>query len=276
MSDLLLNYELPAGPLSCSQMSTWEQDPEKYISRYIHGEPFYETPGLLFGRRFSEALENPEECNDPVLLVGLELVDILDEQEMKHKAKLPGGLPVVAKYDSISMHNVKYLEYKTGKWEWTQERVDQHSQMWFYSALMYVETGCVFDSELQWVETTNCPITEATPEGICFTGEVGKFSFRPSMAELEEFIGRMYRVANEIGLTCHLYKTGEAPSWMDLQVIFEYLEALRVEEKAKAIRKGLESQVKSEMELEGINYFEVYGGRVKITAKGNVTGKIFE
>lgn len=273
-----LKYQLPAGPLSYTQFSSWEADPEKYISRYIIGEPYFESDGLLFGRRFSEALEAPDDCRDPHLMYGIEKLDILDQVEYKHKELFPGGLPTVAKYDSISMMQAKYIEYKTGSadYPWTETAVWEHTQMWFYTAVMFVHTGCVFDSELQWLETEKCLKTADFPEGIRFTGRCEKYAFRPTMAATEAFISRMYKVANEIGYTVHLREAQEIPELMDAQLLFEFMEAYRTYERARALVKRLECTVKDELQLNDLRYLELYGGRLKITAKGNLTTKIFE
>lgn len=273
-----LKYKLPAGPLSYTQFSTWEADPEKYISRYIIGEPYFESDGLLFGRRFAEALENPDSCNDSHLLAGIEKLDVLDQVEYKHKEEFPGGLPTIAKYDSISLMGAKYIEYKTGSslYPWTEEAVWQHSQMWFYTAIMFVHTGCVFDSELQWLETETVLKTHEYPEGIRFTGRCEKYEFRPTMAATEEFISRMYKVANEIGYAVQLRAAQEIPELMDTKLLFEFMEAYRTYERARALVKRLEDTVRDELQLNQLRYLELYGGRLKITAKGNLTTKIFE
>lgn len=257
-------------------MSTWEGDAEQYISRYLIGEPFFETAGLRFGRRFSEALESPDTCTDEGLLEGIEKLDVLDLIEYKMKQEMPGGLPTVAKYDSLSFDRAKFLEYKTGSgdYPWDADRVKNHSQMMFYTALLYVNTGYVFDSELQWLETYQVPISDRHPEGIAFTGRCEKHAFRPTMAATEEFISRMYKVANEIALGCHYWKTKEMPALINAKMLFEYLEAYRTAERAKAVLKSLEAGVKNELHLNDLKYLEAWGGRLKITAKGNLTAKI--
>jgi len=111
-------------PLSWSAISSFEYNPEQWFRRYVLKEKQEESAEMKFGKEIGKKLET-----DPTFLPSIKR---FSKMEHPFSATLD-GIKMVGYADSFCDKTFKFLaEYKTGKREWTQERVDNHGQINMY------------------------------------------------------------------------------------------------------------------------------------------------
>lgn len=181
-------YYLPKGYLSWSQMSLWEESPQRYIDQYIDGKERFVTKEMRTGQLFS-VMAQKGITKDP------QVNDILERLPKRELAECElmteyKGVPLFIVFDSADERG--FEEYKTGKTEWTEERVRNHGQMLFYSLGFYLATKKIPQSTLHWLPTVQ------EENNILLTGEIKSFPIRFRKAVLMKFGTRILRVAKEI------------------------------------------------------------------------------
>ena len=127
--------------LSHSQFCLLDKNPKEYVKRYIFGETF-SNAGMDFGKRFAEAIEKDEPTGDPIIDFGLIFMPRYDFQEFE--IKIDGLLGYLDGYSESGICG----EYKTGKTEWSQKKVDEASQITFYTLLVFKKYGIIPEAEL--------------------------------------------------------------------------------------------------------------------------------
>ena len=116
-------------PLSWSQISSFQYNPEQWYSRYILGEREASTPAMEFGKFVGEKLASDSLYLPPIPRG--------ERFEYKLEAKL-GEIPLIGYIDSYTPHST-LLEYKThGKNGWNQKRVDEHGQITMYCLMLHL------------------------------------------------------------------------------------------------------------------------------------------
>lgn len=189
---------IPKKYLSYSQMRLWLDDKEKYRSRYYRGVDERKTKELFFGSEIAKGLED-----GTMEIPGLVKYAVSEEQ-----VKMPvDGVPFFAYVDSFDPQRLKFREYKTGKWPWTQEKVNNHMQLDIYSLLLSLKYGSVDDEcHLDWIVTKNkLKFTEfdgiqlkAESNEIEMTGEVMTFARVITQNERDRIRFLIRSVADEI------------------------------------------------------------------------------
>lgn len=193
----------PREYLSYSQKSLWKRSPREYIAKYVHDKPQFETKEMAFGKRMSVALEEDEFSGDPLLDVVIAQIPKFEEMEFPVSAELKIDKEIVPLYGQIDTSKrdlSAFKEYKTGKGEWTQRRVDEDAQITFYATMYYILTKKIpNDIELVWVCTENSP---HDPSVIVCTGEIKRFKTNRTMSHIINEMADMKKVWREIGEAC--------------------------------------------------------------------------
>jgi len=118
-------------PVSYSQLSSFEFDPEQWYRRYVLKKRDPATPAMEYGKLVGERL-----ASDPDFLPKVPRGDIY---EYELNAKL-GDVPYIGYIDAYTPHHTLH-EYKTSenKKRWTQATVDAHTQLDMYAMLLYLQ-----------------------------------------------------------------------------------------------------------------------------------------
>lgn len=150
-------YKLPRGYISWSQVDLVERDPMEYIRSYIEHSVRYESPEMMFGKRFAEAMEQGECEEDPVVdFLVKHAVPKFELVEYEIKDVAYKGIPLLGRMDSISPDLMRFRDTKTGKEPWTQGKVDSHGQFAYYALLIFLKTGKLPEEcWVDWVGTKN-------------------------------------------------------------------------------------------------------------------------
>lgn len=100
---------------------------EIWYARYILGEKTQPSKEMDFGKAVGSRLEL-----DPTYIP-----EVPREKVMEYElhAKI-GDISLIGYADSYDEDTLTLREYKTGKAEWTQERVDQHGQITMYISML--------------------------------------------------------------------------------------------------------------------------------------------
>lgn len=135
-------------PVSWSQISSFEYNPEQWYRRYFLCEEGEKTAELEFGSKIGNLLSsNPKY---------LPHVPRLDTFEFEFKTKIH-GIEVIGYADSFDTKTFRALkEYKTGAKIWDQKRADNHGQITFYllmNYLMHRVKPLEVDVEIVWLPT---------------------------------------------------------------------------------------------------------------------------
>lgn len=107
------------------QFNTYSKD--DWFKKYILGEQTPTNKEMTFGSLVGKRLET-----EPAYIP-----DVPREKVMEYElhAKM-GDISLVGFADSYGEDTLTLREYKTGKTEWTQERVDQHGQITMYLSML--------------------------------------------------------------------------------------------------------------------------------------------
>lgn len=189
---------LPKKVLSFTQYELWKKDKRKYKEFYFQNMKMQlNTPAINFGRRVSDALENDEEFSDPLnnaVLKSFVCYDIRDKKMLTNYKTKTGILPLLVKPDTFRPSDLAFREYKTGAYEWNQERVDKNTQLLFYTTFIYLHFSKMPESvHLDWAQT----VTDEKGR-VRFTGKMVSFEYKPKLKDILAFAGELLRVAKEI------------------------------------------------------------------------------
>jgi len=130
----------PKPYLSWSQLWLWEQSPKYYAQRYFEGRDLTFLSNL-FGSEMAKALEDNDMANpDPALAQAMIFLPKYPLRE--HRIEIGGtNCPLLGSLDGYDPKGPDIGEYKSGKIEWTQAKVNKHGQLDFYSLLVYLKEG---------------------------------------------------------------------------------------------------------------------------------------
>lgn len=195
-------YLLPHGYLSWTQMSTWEQNRERYIREYVEGGRRLDTKALRFGKSIATLIEeNRHHAILPNLVT-------YENSEYAIKTEIE-GVPILAKIDSYSEELDTFREYKTGKVAWTAKKVYAHGQLLFYATCLDAIGKKVEMCYLDWLPTKESSFAEEglwneVDKKLGLTGEIYTFERYFDDREIEHMKNRIVTTAEEI---TELYKT---------------------------------------------------------------------
>lgn len=189
-------YILPHGYLSWTQMSTWEQNRDRYIKEYIEGGRRLDTKALRFGKFVATLIEeNKHHAVLPHLVT-------YEHPEYEIRTEI-NGVPVLAKLDSYSDTLATFREYKTGKNAWTAKKVYAHGQLLFYATCLEVIGKKVEKCYLDWLPTKESSFEEDglwnnLDKRLGLTGEIYSFERYFDDREIEYMKQRIEKIAQEI------------------------------------------------------------------------------
>lgn len=197
------NYLLPHGYISWTQMSTWEQNRERYIREYIEGGRRLDTKALRFGKMIATIIEeNAHQLHNKIWQTSVNLPNIVTYEYPEYEIRTTiDGVPILAKIDSYSEELGTFREYKTGKIAWTAKKVYAHGQLLFYATCLDAIGKKVEMCYLDWL-----PTREFAEEGLWnemdkrlgLTGEIYTFERYFDDREIENMKERIKTTAEEI------------------------------------------------------------------------------
>lgn len=189
-------YLLPHGYLSWTQMSTWEQNRDRYIREYIEGGRRLDTKAMRFGKSIATLIE--ENRHHAILpnLVTYEYPEYAIKTEIE-------SVPILAKIDSYSEAQNTFREYKTGKIAWTSKKVYAHGQLLFYATCLDAIGKKVEMCYLDWLPTKESSFVEKglwneVDKKLGLTGEIYTFERYFDDREIDHMKNRITTTAQEI------------------------------------------------------------------------------
>lgn len=180
--------------ISWSRIRTFKQSPNEYYRRYVLGEEIYETKYLKYGKEFANAVENGG-SDDEIIDEMVQQVTTYDDVEKKMRAEIDDesyNIPVPLFGYIDTYKDGAFREYKTGKSEWTQYKVDNHGQLLMYATLTWLNTGVVPDIHLDWLPTTE------QNGNLRFTGEIYTYERNITEDEIKDFLVDIENVIGEM------------------------------------------------------------------------------
>lgn len=170
--------------LSWSKLALWEMDKEKFRQVYFEGMQI-ETYAMAKGKNMAEAMELGSAVGqDPIIQQGLLLFP--QDGKAEHEIKVDcGACPILGKIDRFNLKNKTFREYKTGRWPWTQKKVNDHGQITFYYYLIWLKYKVM--PKIAWLDWL------CTDEQSDDYGKVKSFPTVRSMSDLIKMHGRIKR-----------------------------------------------------------------------------------
>jgi hypothetical protein len=168
---------------SWSQYNTWHTSKRAFWKQYNQmnkeiSNKFFDKGKELAG--YMETGQVPHSCNDAMLTNVAEVMPRL--AIMEHKLEVPyKNTKLLGFVDSGEEEGRIFMEYKTGKVAWTQEKVDEHDQLLFYAYMYLIKNNKIPACKLVWIETME------TPDGLMYTGEVHSFDRMFTHQEVIDF-----------------------------------------------------------------------------------------
>jgi hypothetical protein len=170
----------PREYISWSQLQLFEKSPFEYAKVYIYNEKVT-NPFIELGKELAEALERDDwkKEESPDIELARILLPSYPEREAELKGEV-GGVKILGKLDGFDRKLLRLGEFKTGRAEWTQKRVDEFGQLTFYSLLIYKNFGKIPNEiKLHWVPS------EYDENGkLKLAGEVRTFETHRTMKDL--------------------------------------------------------------------------------------------
>lgn len=209
----------PRSYLSFSQMTTFEQDKDRFLAQYVHGERQRITRNMKFGADVAEALENGESSGDPFLdlmMAKLPKLDRMDKPVEDPKGRevyyerdkknyfVPvlenkgDDIPLLAVPDSAAADYSAFKEYKTSVRKWTQKMVDDSGQITFYATAMWLNTGKIPSD----IELANVQLDYDENGHLMPTGDVWCFPTKRTMVDVIRMTNRIRKAWHEINELC--------------------------------------------------------------------------
>jgi len=221
---------------SWSQYSLWNSSKIAYRKKYVIGQDDLKSKYLEKGKMLAESLkfgviaDTDDDISEDIIVSLPKL-----EYSEKEIDIVIGGERILAYLDSCSSDLKLFYEYKTGKIEWTQERLDKDEQTLFYAVLLHSITGVIPTVELYWAETQD-------KDGqVTFTGSIKRFVREFSKKEIEKMEVKILKTIQEI--RNYEYET----VLIDDSLVETYLELnMRVEElnaQLDAIKSAIMSEI---------------------------------
>lgn len=177
---------------SYSQFALWITSPKEFYRRYVLGEPSFSNKYMRLGSEFMKALEYDEYERFSVI----KDVPKLEQFERHLEWSIKVGevdVKLVGIVDSISDDMLQFVEYKTGKYPWTQELVDYNDQILWYAYLIYKCKRVIPTAVLIHIETSE------DTGSLDFTGNVYSYVRKQITArDLTNFENRIKQAIIEI------------------------------------------------------------------------------
>ena len=202
LTDKSKQIRVPRGYISYSQFEMVNRSEDEYVRKYIHGEAARTSRYMEFGTSFAKVLEGAD-TNDDIVAMVKEMVPRYKHAEfeiesiLKAKGREVKLFGKIDTYDDAPTH--RFLDYKTGKVKWTQEKANKSEQLLFYNTMIWIQHRVVSESGIVWAETEDYTNPEE-PEDIdvVFTGKVITFPVKHAHADVLKMMGKIFQTAERI------------------------------------------------------------------------------
>ncbi len=178
-------------PLSWSAISSFEFDRESWYQKYVLG---YKTTSkeMEFGKAIGKKLETDSTY--------LPMVPRYGTMEYEFKVKL-GGIKLIGYADTFDHQDGRRLgEFKTGKKEWDQNRVNEHGQLTMYVLMNQIQNK-VKPEDVE-ITLTWMPTEIDEDFNIRFADDIESkiqtFKTRRTQDDINQFVVRLAKVYNEM------------------------------------------------------------------------------
>lgn len=160
---------------SWSQYNLWHSSKYSFYKRYFLREEGFASQHMEKGKEFSDYRDTGivnANIDCTLLSVVSNAIPRLDTTELEinvkyEKTNLKGFI------DEAKDDGSEFAEYKTGMHPWTQKDVENHKQLDFYAALIYLKYGVIPKCKLYWIETEKVNINGESK--LAYTGYVKCF-----------------------------------------------------------------------------------------------------
>lgn len=195
-----MKYNLPRPHLSFSQLELWIKAPETYRKKYYpeHTPEHYQSKEMAFGNEVTLAMERGEDWT----------AFIPRHKTFEHEMTFDiDGVKILAFVDNMDLETIEFMEQKTGRTKWTQNKVNKHKQLDIYSLGLQLKFGRITDKcKLIWVGTEKIYKTRMMGDieltngsyDLKLTGEYEIFERIITQQERDEMRALIVRVAKEI------------------------------------------------------------------------------
>ena len=184
--------------ISWTQIETLEKSEEQYKDIYILGNKRFENSGMYFGKQIAEALEKEIETGNLMNDITISKLPKFETHEKKIEVTLKikdEDINILCILDSAKEDLTAFKEYKTGKTQWTQKKVDTHGQITLYCLAIQAITGKIpCDIELVYMPTEN-----DHEQQIQLTGDIYTFKTERSLSDMLKMKNRVYNAWKRIG-----------------------------------------------------------------------------
>lgn len=181
--------------LSYSQYSTYLASPRQYQKIYLDGVRL-DNKYLDFGKMIADVLENREKEKNENERIACELLEKPEQSELELLVDFY-KIPLFGKLDGFNKSKNEIVEYKTGKIEWTQKKVDEHEQLTFYAIMINKKFKIKFEDikiKLVWLETM-----EDTDGTMFLTGSKKEFETKRSQKDILKIYSKIKKAWIGIG-----------------------------------------------------------------------------
>jgi hypothetical protein len=250
--------------LSWSQYDLFNKSKRGYWKRY--GLLEENIPNRYFekGKEFADAMQfGPDGLStDPLLEQVVKACPRLDIQEDKVEVVVENGEKILCYIDSSAIENDMFLEYKTGKEPWTQEKVEKHKQLDFYALVYWIRNGRkdIPKCKLIWIETYEEEL-DSGHTVLRYTGNIEEFE-------------RGFIVSDLVEMEKNIIKTIEAIEEfeyieMDVEedVMDRYIELHNTVKECQEEMDTIKLGIKVEMEADEVEYASSSKGRFGFTKR---------
>ena len=145
------HFDLEHSPISWSSYSSFKYDKERWYKVYHKGEKQHSAE-LTFGSKVADSMLTVKPLA-PFTRLNVKKDGTMDEQEFDTWF---GKIHLIGSCDTCTAIKKYRLgkpfpagEYKTGVKPWDQNRVDDHGQLTFYTALLWLQFG-IRPEDIEW------------------------------------------------------------------------------------------------------------------------------
>lgn len=222
--------------LSYSGFNLWQSSKTTFYRRYVLNESPPFTRELAFGKQVMADFEfahgkfydmYPEVRPPESWFVERELYDEVNN--------------LMGIVDCVAQDYHKFLEYKTGRVPWTQQKVNADEQLLWYAMLIYIRTEEIPTAELIWLET------ELIDEEVYPTGRFEVFERTFTKREINAFLRKVIKTKQEIA--DYVYVDKDVTSDRDQELYDVTMEI----ERLTAIQEALKDDIFVEMSIEALD-----------------------
>ena len=218
--------------ISWSQYQLWNKSKKQYIEKYFEGSEQFVTKEMIFGKKVHEMIETGSRN---VLPFDIDLFD----GKAEHNILVPITKSFLLRsiVDYISPDREIY-EWKTGKTPWTQEKAEEHGQLYFeYMAMQEAGLNPSDTAYLVWIETRNNESGE-----IELTGRTETFKVKIDKKQLDHWKKQMKETRKNIEEAFEQWL-----EWFEDERVNQYVELQKQIDELQEQQKQLLAEVREDV-----------------------------